>query len=190
MRVTTRDDRADTARRGKFLVTGGALMEFGDDIPLAYHLTFGTYGTRLHGDPRGTVDRSHNRPGDPIVGADPARWVRESAALRFPAVLLTVEQRRFAETQIPEVCSRGGWTYLVGSVAADHVHTMLVAETDGAGVRKWFKRWLGEALSARWPMVPRQSWWAEGGSVRWIWKESYFDNVYEYIRGQRTTPES
>ncbi|MCH8164939.1 MAG: hypothetical protein IH889_04955 [Planctomycetes bacterium] len=28
--------------------------------PLAYHITFGTYGTRLHGDPRGTVDRTLN----------------------------------------------------------------------------------------------------------------------------------
>jgi hypothetical protein len=40
--------------------------------PIAYHITFGTYGTRLHGDPRGTVDRSMNRPGDPIIGADRA----------------------------------------------------------------------------------------------------------------------
>jgi hypothetical protein len=37
-------------------------------FPLGYHITFGTYGTRLHRDPRGTVDRSvnnsatHHRP--------------------------------------------------------------------------------------------------------------------------------
>jgi hypothetical protein len=29
-------------------------------FPLAYHITWGTYGTRLHGDERGTVDRSAN----------------------------------------------------------------------------------------------------------------------------------
>src|SRR5438876_2474643 len=36
--------------------------------PLAYHITFGTYGMRLHGDARGTVDRRVNQPGDAIVG--------------------------------------------------------------------------------------------------------------------------
>jgi hypothetical protein len=38
--------------------------------PLAYHITFGTYGTRLHGDERGTVERAHNVYGEPIVGMD------------------------------------------------------------------------------------------------------------------------
>ena len=36
------------------------------DIPLAYHITFGTYGTRLHGNERGSVDRAHNAPGEPF----------------------------------------------------------------------------------------------------------------------------
>src|SRR5438876_12296826 len=35
---------------------------------LAYHITWGTYGTRLHGDPRKTVDRQHNAYGEPILG--------------------------------------------------------------------------------------------------------------------------
>ena len=37
---------------------------------LAFHITWGTYGTRLHGDPRGTVDRNHNHFGDPVLGYD------------------------------------------------------------------------------------------------------------------------
>jgi hypothetical protein len=36
--------------------------EFNDDhIPLAYLITFRCYGTWLHGDSRGSVDRFHNR---------------------------------------------------------------------------------------------------------------------------------
>src|SRR5688572_26695020 len=37
---------------------------------LAYHITWGTYGMRLHGDPRGTVDRDHNALGSPIIRRD------------------------------------------------------------------------------------------------------------------------
>jgi len=161
-----------------------------DDVPLAYHITFGTYGTRLHGDPRGTVDRSHNRPGDPIIGADPIWWSRESASLRFQPVLLTSEQQEFAEVAIPGICARGGWTYIICSAGTDHVHTMLSTAAEGAAVRKWLKRWLGEALSDAWPLLPGQSWWAEGGSVKWIWTEGYLDNVYDYIRLQRATPQA
>jgi hypothetical protein len=36
--------------------------------PLAYHITWGTYGTRLHGDKRGTVDRENNAFGTPVLG--------------------------------------------------------------------------------------------------------------------------
>ena len=159
-----------------------------DDVPLAYHITFGTYGTRLHGDPRGTIDRSMNRPGDPIVGADPARRLRESRAMRFPPVVLTPDQRRFVEAAVPEVCAKGGWMHLASSAGEDHAHVLLSTAADGAAVRRWLKRWLGERLSTRWPLGDGRTWWAEGGSVKWVWKEDYLENVYEYIRGQRATP--
>lgn len=159
-----------------------------DDFPLAYHITFGTYGTRLHGDPRGTVDRSHNRPGDPILGADPSRWQREQGTLRYPAVFLTDQQRQHVEAEVACICQRGGWEYIICSAASDHLHTLLSAAAEGAAVRKWFKRWLGETLSERWPLPDGQSWWAEGGSVKHVWDEDYLENVYGYISGQRTTP--
>src|SRR5690348_3032028 len=57
-------------------------------LPLAYHITFGTYGTRLHGDQRGTVDRRVNGYGDPIVGSDPSWWEQERDRLRFDPILL------------------------------------------------------------------------------------------------------
>ena len=40
---------------------------------LARHITWGTYGQRLHGDARGTVDREHNEYGRPVLGSDPER---------------------------------------------------------------------------------------------------------------------
>jgi len=159
------------------------------DNPLAYHITFGTYGTRLHGDPRGTVDRSMNQPGDPIIGADPNRWLRERGSLRFEPAFLSKEQRQFAESVIPDICRQGGWLYHIASAGPDHVHVLLSSSSDGTAVRKWFKRWLGERLSERWPLPAGKSWWAEGGSVKWVWVQHYFDCVFNYIRRQRITPD-
>jgi hypothetical protein len=41
-----------------------------DRVPLAYLITFRAYGTWLHGDSRGSVDRFHNRYGVPLIPAN------------------------------------------------------------------------------------------------------------------------
>jgi len=155
--------------------------------PLAYHITFGTYGTRLHGDARGTVDRSMNRPGDPIIGADPAWWEMERKKLRFEPVIFTPEQMCYAELMMPAVCARGGWDFRTGAGGPDHAHVVLRADAEGDAVRKWFKRWLGEALSEKWPRPEGATWWAEGGSVKWVWTDGYYHAVYGYVDGQRAS---
>ena len=154
--------------------------------PLAFHITFGTYGTRLHGDDRGTVDRSENNFGDPIVGRQEQWHAEETSKLKYPRRILTVEQRITIEQMIPAICERGGWTHIVSAAAPDHVHNLIAATVAGKDVRKWLKRWLGESLSARWPTEPGQSWWAECGSVKWVWKEDYLGRVDEYVGRQRT----
>lgn len=160
-------------------------MSLPDPTPLAYHITFGTYGTRLHGDARGVVDRSHNRRGEPIIGSDPKRWERERAKMRFDPVVLTPEQMRHAEDLIPSICDRGGWRLHTRAAGPDHVHTLLTAAADADAVRKWFKRWLGEGMSKRWPLPAGATWWAEGGSVKWVWDDDYFGRIVGYLNDQR-----
>ena len=41
--------------------------------PLAFLITFSTYGAWLHGKEVGSVDRDHNEPETPFVPADPRR---------------------------------------------------------------------------------------------------------------------
>jgi hypothetical protein len=155
--------------------------------PLAYHITFGTYGTRLHGDARGTIDRRMNQYGDPIVGSDRSWWHQERARLKFPPVEMSPEKMRYAESVLPSICERGGWGYHVGAAGPDHVHSLLTAEADGDAVRMWFKRWLGEALSSQWRLPDGATWWAEGGSVKWVWTDDYLDDVFNYVDGQRAS---
>ena len=107
--------------------------------------------------------------------------------MRFPPVLLTREQRLYVEAAVPGVCQRGGWSLHVTACQADHVHTLLSAQRPGRQIRKWLKYWLGEEISGRWPTVPGQTWWAEGGSVKWVWDRAYFETAFKYIQDQRTT---
>jgi REP element-mobilizing transposase RayT len=102
-------------------------------------------------------------------------------------VRLTGQQRRFIESVVPEVCDRGGWGYHIAAAGSDHVHVLLSADTEGKVARRLLKRWLGQALSLRWPLSDGQSWWAEGGSVKWVWDEAYFRRSFDYIANQRAT---
>lgn len=185
--------------------------------PLAYHITFGTYGTRLHGDPRGTVDRKANKPGDPIIGAEPD-WERmDRSTLRFLPVLLDAGGRSFVESVVPSLCGRGEWELHVCAAKPDREHVLLTISREAKPVRRWLKTWLSQALNehlgSESPAVPEPRagrayrdhrsrlgheggddrhppWWSKGGSIKWIWDEKYFDNVYNYIERQRITVDS
>ncbi len=159
-----------------------------DPTRTTWHITFGTYGTRLHGGSRPSVDKQHNDLDTPFV---PPKIEREDSArgrMKFPARSLTVEQRQFAEEEIPKICGRGGWEYRVCSAAPDHVHLLcdIVPDVHGEKVRRLVKRWLGQALSEQWQLPEGASWWAEEGSNIAIHNEPYLNNAFSYIARQRT----
>jgi len=155
--------------------------------PLAYHITWGTYGTRLHGDSRGAVHRSENQFGDPILGRDGDWQSEESNLLRFPLRILTMQQRLFVERTTPTICNRGKWDLIAVAAGSDHVHCVLNAQVEGKDIRKWLKRWLSEAMTEHWPIQPGEVWWAECGSVKWVWHEDYYARVIKYVRDQAMT---
>jgi hypothetical protein len=62
--------------------------------PLAYLLTFTCYGTRLHGDPRLSVDRYHNRFQEPFVALNSSLFEAEAKRLKFAPYSLDLSRRR------------------------------------------------------------------------------------------------
>jgi REP element-mobilizing transposase RayT len=158
-----------------------------------WHITWGTYGARLHGGERPTVDRDHNRPHDAVIGRDERRERFERSRMGDrPPVLLTDEQRSFIEATVPQLCERGGWSYRIGAAGPerDHVHVLRDAppHVHGTRIRRWLKTWLTEALDVRWSRPPAGRWWAECGSTKTVKDDRYLNNAFIYIRDQRATP--
>jgi REP element-mobilizing transposase RayT len=152
-----------------------------------WHITFGTYGTRLHGDYRATVDKRHNELGTSFLGENEARKSSEEKRMRFPPVILTAEQRSFLQNIAPALCDRGGWRYRICAAGPDHFHILLDIDPKihGELVRKLLKRWCTQDLNQHWPLPKGASWWAEEGSNKAIHEEKYLNNAYNYIAGQR-----
>jgi REP element-mobilizing transposase RayT len=151
-------------------------------FPLAYHITWGTYGTRLHGCDRPHVDRDHNQYGAPLAPTDPIREAASRDRMKEEPVYLTIEERALVKQAIEDLVRRYGWKLHTLAVQKDHVHVILTAPRDGEPLRDALKavasKWLNKRFGAR-------QWWAEKGSAKYLFEQSYFENAFDYVHRQR-----
>ena len=154
-----------------------------------WHITFGTYGARLHGAIAPTVDKRHNELGTEFLPKNTLRVVSECERMKHSQRYLSLEQRIFVEAELANICERGGWNYRACAAGADHVHLLcdVVRDVHGEKVRRLVKRWLGQSLSDRWQLPGGATWWAEKGSNIAIKEERYLNNCFAYIFNQRAT---
>jgi REP element-mobilizing transposase RayT len=158
-----------------------------DPARTSWHITFGTYGARLHGSDRPTVDRQHNQLGQPFLERDIGRESREYKAMRAMPEFLTLAQQLFIQDAVPSICERGGWNLRICAAGPDHVHVLadIVPEVHGEKARRLLKRWLTQEMNKHWRLDAGQDWWAEEGSNKAIHDEEYLNNAYRYIESQR-----
>src|SRR5215216_2639217 len=101
------------------------------DIPLAYFITFRSYGTWLHGDERGSVDRHNNAYGSPRIAAKSDWRKHNEKLLLHPPVTLDAVSRSSVEKAIWYLCEKRGWTLLAINVRTNHIHVVI-----GIGLKK------------------------------------------------------
>src|SRR4051812_37861467 len=100
------------------------------DIALAYLITFRTYGTWLHGDLRGSVDRTTNIYNTPRIAHRPARSDFERSLLKYEPVLLNAASRRSVELAIQETCEFRQWHLHAMNVRTNHGHCVVSSGLD------------------------------------------------------------
>jgi REP element-mobilizing transposase RayT len=158
-----------------------------------WHITFGTYGSRLHGGEKSTVDRQHNQTGSPVLDRDEQRRSEERNRMRGDPIYLSAAQRDTIESVIPTLCPRGRWNLYACAAPSEpdnnHVHIVLDADpsADPKAILKLIKRWLTQELDKHFPRPTGNTWWAKGGSTKPVNDQAYFSNVIAYVRRQRTT---
>src|SRR4051812_23425748 len=93
--------------------------------PVAYFLTWHTYGTWLTGRAPGSVDAEHREYGTPLVPADPDEVARNAARLVHPPVTFNPPCREAVQAALLEVCAYRKWALLALHVRTTHVHTVV-----------------------------------------------------------------
>ena len=146
-----------------------------------YLITFTCYGTWLHGDPRGSVDKEHNVPGTEFLPQDEERLRRARAMLAQEPVLLNEKQRQVVDATIREVCNYKQWTLLAINVRSNHVHTVVIANATPESVMNCFKRYASRHLHEQHLFYKTATIWTRHGSTRYLNDQRSIDNAVRYV---------
>ncbi len=152
------------------------------DIPIAYLITFRTYGTWLHGDERGSIDRFRNVYKSPFIAPD-KKWQRHNVnTLKGEPVLLKAEQRISVEKAIRETCEKRRWILEAINVRTNHVHTGVKIGTKSPdSTLNAFKANATRQMREDGCWNKTNSPWADKGSKRRLWNEHSVGLAIDYV---------
>ena len=152
--------------------------------PLAYLITWTTYGTWLSGDERGWVESGKMGIREPDV----ARKQQTVKRMKSEPVFLCPDERQLAEETIRKHCEIRKWELHALNIRTNHVHLVITAPVVPEKVMSQFKAWCSRRLNEN--LQPAriaseddlaQKWWTKHGSTKWINDESYMRNAIRYV---------
>lgn len=146
-----------------------------------YLITFRTQGTWLHGDPRGSVDPRHNRPGAPFVAPNPRLMQRDRTRMTSAPVILDDAQRTIVDDVIRGVCAHQRWTLHALHVRTNHVHAIVTAPDRPERIMHAFKARSTRRLVEAGLVTQGTRTWARHGSTRWLNTDATFDAACRYV---------
>lgn len=151
-----------------------------DGYPLAYLITFRCYGTWLHGDERGSMDRHHCVPGGPLVEPDMVLLRRRGDLLKHEPVRFGIEAREVVDRAIREVCGHKEWKLYALNVRTNHVHVVVSTLMNPERVMTAFKAWSTRRLREQSVLATDVKPWSRHGSTRYLWNEASVAQACEY----------
>lgn len=179
--------------------------------PLAYFLTWSTYGTWLPGDARGWIEYRHG-----WQLPDPVRELEAAARMTEDACRLTLEQRAIVEAQVAETCRFRGWELFAVNCRSNHIHVVVAADRHPKIVRNQLKAWCTRRLKDHAAAtqtrnvsegnIPtrnvseetirtrnvsegvRENWWAERGSQRYLNDHDSLESAIVYVLDGQDKP--
>ena len=153
------------------------------DEPLAFFMTWTTYGTWLPGDERGWV----SKPGSVN---EPSTGLKAYAKnlMTEPEWILDAEQRQLVERTIADHCQIRNWHLHAVNCRTNHIHLVVTApgrkpEEVMNQLKAWCTRRLKELERARngGNCVHRQNWWTQRGSKRFLNDHASLEKAILYV---------
>ncbi len=153
--------------------------------PLAYLITFTTYGTWLHGDKRDSVNEEHNRFGEEFVPCNPGLNIKEQSLLKHPPIKLNAFCRNIVLRAVLEICEFRGWLAHSVHVRSNHVHIVVTGREKPEKMMRDFKIYATRAIKKRSDKIFAERYWTRHGSTKYIWTKEKLRSSIEYVKNEQ-----
>lgn len=145
--------------------------------PLAYFITFSTYGSRLHGNERESVIVKEDVPR--IIGRNDALKHYEEKAMKYPEVVLDEAQRQIVLDTILKHCQIKNWHPYAVHVRSTHTHVIVNSKEKPDKVMYDFKAWATRKLRESGNHFDKV--WTRQGSTKYIFKYDKLKEKVHYV---------
>lgn len=164
-------------------MTSKDYIDFQDQSdPIAYLITIRCYGTWLHGDARGSMDREKfNRYGGPKIPVRPGLEKSDSASLKSPRIELKAAQREATKQAIRNDCLIRGYRLYALNVRTNHVHTVVSGRRKPEQIMNSFKAYATRTLRDKGMLNHNSKVWARHGSTKYLWNEEQLERAIDYV---------
>jgi len=123
---------------------------FSNSQPLAFFVTFNTYGSWLPGDDRGYVNRKqYNAPNTPLLPPSLSLRLHIEKNEIKEKYLMDEKDREIVLKAIIEVCEYRKWFLHIVHVRTNHIHVIVSADERPEKVMNDFKAYASRALNMR-----------------------------------------
>ena len=149
-------------------------------FPLAYLITFGCYGTWLHGDQRGSYRRNYRLVSGVLrVPLKPALERAERQQLKHAPVKLNKRLRAIVEQAVRDVCKHRRYRMHAINVRTNHAHAVVSALSYPEPILGAFKSYSTRALRESGLLRANVKPWSRHGSTVYLWKEREVEKAVE-----------
>lgn len=156
--------------------------------PQAYFITFRPYGTWLHGDAKGSVDRDHNAWGTPMLPPDSRHLNQRAGLLKHPPMTLDAEHRFVVDRTLREVCAHRAWRLHALHVRTTHVHVVVTARGDPEKVMADLKAYATRRLREAGLIDESAETWSHHGSTKYLTTDDGFADAVHYVLHEQGEP--
>ena len=154
---------------------------FAPGNPLAYLLTFTTYGTRLQGDVRGSVNRKNNQHGTLLLHENKQIQYWQRRGLRTEILILNSASRRTVHRMIEEVARHKVWDLRALNVRTNHVHAVIAGDTTPEFIMNSLKSWATRGLKENGLQRENGTYWTRHGSTGYLWTPQDVEAACQYV---------
>ncbi len=153
-----------------------------NEFPLAYLITFRTFGTWLHGDDRSSINRS-NRDVPGTIRLDPNVPLKERMRekMAHPTVILNTPMRRAVTNAMEQLCRQRDYGLHALNVRTNHAHAVIAAQAKPERIADAMKAFATKRLRELGLDDSSSRVWSRGRSRRYLWKPRHAEAAINYV---------